>query len=118
MFSVDPTSKKISLSRGDTGAFTITVSGYTFGEDDRCVFTIKGGNQIVKQVAYPMVNNSFTVTMFNADTDKFNAGSYTWDVRFVIHPYYDEAGNVIDGDQVLTPTLPLNFDLQMVVGDI
>lgn len=118
MFRVDPETKKISLSRGDTGAFTITVDGYSFGENDRCVFTIKGGNQIVKQIAYPMVNNSFTVTLFNADTDKFAAGAYTWDVRYVINPYYDENGNVVDGDQVLTPTLPLNLELQMVVGDI
>lgn len=117
MFIVDGTN--ISLSRGDTGAIEITVDGYTFGEDDRCVFTIKSGSgQIVKQKAYPMENNRFTVTFFNADTDKFAAGNYSWDVRWVIHPYYDERGNVIDGDQVLTPQLPMSCNLFQVVGDI
>lgn len=119
MFSVDTENKSITLSRGDTGAMTITVDGYTFGEDDRCVFTIKNGNgTIVKQQAYPMVNNSFTVTFHNADTDAFAAGAYTWDVRWVIHPYYDEDGNVVDGDQILTPDMPLDMTLLSVVGDI
>lgn len=117
MFSVDGT--KITLSRGDTGAFKITVSGYTFGENDRCVFTIKSGNgQIVKQRAYPMVDNAFTVTLFNSDTDSFNPGGYTWDVRWVINPYYDSSGKVVDGDQVLTPSNPMELNLLTVVGDI
>lgn len=119
MFSVDTTTNQITLSRGDTGAFTITVDGYTFGENDRCLFTIKSGSgQIVKQKAYPMENNAFTVTLFNADTDKFTPGGYSWDVRYVINPYYDEKGDIVDGDQVLTPTLPMSMNLLTVVGDI
>lgn len=117
MFNVDGT--EITLSRGDTGAIRITAEGYSFGENDRAVFTVKNGSGIiVKQVAYPMTDNAFTVTFMNADTDAFAAGVYNWDVRYVINPYYDEHNNVIDGDQVLTPNTPMTLNLLTVVGDI
>jgi len=117
MFNVDGTN--ISLSRGDTGAIEIAVDGYEFGELDRAVFTIKAGNgQEVKKHIYRIVDGKFTVTFYNRDTDTLNPGGYTWDVRFVIHPYYDENGNIVDGDQVLTPNLPMNCTLLTVVGNI
>lgn len=117
MFIVD--GNKITLSRGDTGAITIEVAGYAFGEDDRALFSIKdGGGTIVKQQAYQMTDNAFTVTFNNADTDTLNPGGYSWDVRYVIHPYYDTHGNIVDGDQVLTPNLPMEVNILTVVGDI
>lgn len=125
MFNVNGT--VITLSRGDTGALRIRVNArrkdtgeaFTFGERDRALFTIKNAaGAIVKQVAYPMTDNVFKVTFFNADTDKFAPGTMTWDVRYVINPYYDSANNIVDGDQVLTPTQPLSMQLLTVVGDI
>lgn len=119
MFIVDTATNEIRLSRGDTGGVIIAVDGYTFGENDRALFSIKAGNgQIVKQKAYPIVNNQFLVTFFNADTDMLTPGGYTWDVRYVIHPYYNESGDIVDGDQVLTPNLPMQCSLLTVVGDI
>ena len=119
MFIVDTENNEIRLSKGDTGAVLIEVEGYDFGEDDRALFSIKAGNgQVVKQRAYPIVDNQFLVTFYNSDTDTLNAGGYTWDVRYVIHPYYNENGDIIDGDQVLTPNLPMNCNLLTVVGDI
>ena len=87
----------ITLSRGDTGALRLkakakrkdTGADYTFGERDRALFTIKGGNKIVKQKSYPIVNNMFKVVFMNADTQDYAAGGYNWDVRYVINPYYD-----------------------------
>ena len=109
----------ITLSIGDTGAIKISVDGYTFGENDRALFSIRASNgQVVKQRAYALENNEFTVTFFNSDTDKLGAGAYSWDVRYVINPYYDDAGNIIDGDQVLTPNTPMTVQLLNVVGDI
>ena len=109
----------ISISRGDTGALEVIVEGYSFGEDDRALFSIKNSQgQIVKQKAYAMDNNTFVVTFHNADTDSLPFGTYNWDVRYVIHPYYDESGNIVDGDQVLTPELPMAMNILNVVGDI
>ena len=96
MFNVDGTN--ITLSRGDTGALRLTANvtrrdtgaAYTFGERDRAVFSIKAGNgQLVKQKSYPLVENKFTVIFLNQDTDNLNPGGYSWDVRYVINPYYN-----------------------------
>lgn len=119
MFIVNTETNEIQLSRGDTGGIIIAVEGYTFGEDDRALFSIKAGNgQVVKQNAYQMTDNQFLVTFYNADTDTLAPGGYTWDVRYVIHPYYDDSGNIVNGDQVLTPSLPMTCNLLTVVGEI
>lgn len=124
MFSVEGT--EITLSRGDTGALRIkanvtrkdTGEEYTFGENDRALFSIKYGSTVVKQKICEMTDNVFTVIFYNADTDQLSSGGYTWDVRYVINPYYDESGNIVDGDQVITPNTPMTMNLLTVVGDI
>ena len=115
----------ISLSRGDTGALrvnaTATLSGepFTFGSDDRALFSIRNANgEIIMQKASPMVNNSFTVYFLNNDTDSLSPGAFTWDVRYIIHPYYDDDGKIINGDQVITPKQPMTMALLTVVGDV
>ena len=128
MFSVNTENRTIEISRGDTGAVRIhanakykgTNTPYTFGERDRALFTIKDqSGQIVKQRVYQIVQNTFTVMLFNADTGKMIGGTYNWDVRYMINPHY-ETGNPIpvDGDQVVTPMLPASVNPLAVVGDI
>lgn len=117
----------IQLSLGDTLSFNVnvTVTGYTPTEDDIALFTIKssGGAKVYEKV-YPLVDpttgeTKFLVTFQNADTDALSPGSYTYDVRFVINPTYDEeTGRVTGGDQVITPKLPLPFTLLTVVGEV
>lgn len=176
MFSVNGT--EISLSRGDTGAVKFSMdatrrdtgAAFTFGERDRAVFSIKNGSgTVVKQKAYQMQDNEFLVIFMNGDTDKLAPGGYTWDVRCVINPYYEDDppggtwpdysdmtfpvtkgdkcmhegtyytakqaiptsedwdpdhwlcvdGRIpVDGDQVITPNLPMGMSLLTVVGDI
>ena len=176
MFSVEGTN--ISISRGDTGAVRFhasvtrrdTGTSYTFGEKDRAVFSIKDNTGALKrQKSYPMTNNAFIVVFTNQDTENLSAGSYSWDVRYVINPYYDTdppAGtwtdyddltfpvakdtkcmhggtyyiakqtistsedwtpahwmcadfrHPVDGDQVITPNLPMNMNMLTVVGEI
>lgn len=96
MFNVEGTT--ITMSVGDTGALKITANvtrrdtggAYTFGERDRALFSIKmGDGKIVKQKSYQMTDNVFTVVFFNSDTDQLGAGSFMWDVRYIINPYYD-----------------------------
>ena len=115
----------ITLSRGDTGALTVTATAtlggepYTFDQDDRALFSIKNSlGEIIMQKVCPMENNAFTVYFLNADTDSLSPGAYSWDVRYVIHPYYDASGKMVDGDQVLTPRTPMSMNLLTVVGDI
>lgn len=123
MFVVDGYS--IRLSRGDTGGMrvnaTATLHGepFTFGADDRALFSIKNQNgEVVKEKVAQMENNSFMVYFLNADTDSLAPGQYTWDVRYIIHPYYDANGRIVDGDQVITPKEPQTMNLLVVVGDV
>ena len=111
----------ITLSRGDTGAIKIIAdTDYDFDNDDRALFSVKNAvGEVIKQNAYALdESKAFTVTFFNADTDALAAGSYSWDVRYIVHPYYDAAGNIVDGDQVITPRLPMEMQLLNVVGEV
>jgi hypothetical protein len=114
----------INLSRGDTGALkvsaTATLEGqpFTFGADDRALFSIKSGNgEIIMQKICEMTANEFTVYFLNADTDSLAPGVYSWDVRYIIHPYYQDR-RIVDGDQVITPRAPMSMNLLTVVGDV
>ena len=122
MYSVD--GYNINLSRGDTGALkvsaTATLEGepFTFGAYDRALFSIKSGNgEIIMQKICEMTANEFTVYFLNADTDSLAPGVYSWDVRYIIHPYYQD-GRIVDGDQVITPRAPMSMNLLTVVGDV
>ena len=123
MFMVEDYS--ITLSRGDTGAMRVraeaTLNGepFSFGSDDRALFSIKNGQgEIVKEKVASLTNNEFIVYFLNADTDNLAPTTYTWDVRYIIHPYYDTSGRIINGDQVITPKEPMNMNLLTVVGDV
>ena len=123
MFNVD--GYNISLSRGDTGGIRVvaeaTLAGepFTFGADDRALFSIKNSQgEVVKEKIAAMTDNIFTVYFLNADTDSLSPGPYNWDVRYIIHPYYDSDGRIVDGDQVITPKEPQTMQLLTVVGDV
>lgn len=119
MFSVD--GFVITLSRGDTGAIKfIADTDHTFDSVDRALFSIKNAvGEVVKQAAFALdENKAFVVSFFNADTDNLAAGTYSWDVRYIIHPYYDTSGNIVDGDQVITPNKPMEMQLLQVVGEV
>ena len=117
MFSVSGTT--ITMSRGDTGAVVISSTGHTFNAEDRALFSVKNprGTTIISRV-FELTDGAFTMNFLNADTDTQSPGSYTWDVRYVIHPYYDENENIIDGDQVITPNTPMKLELLGTVGDV
>lgn len=123
MYSV--TGYEIRLSRGDTGALkvkaTATLDGqpFSFGSDDRALFSIKNAQgQIVKEKVAELENNNFVVYFLNADTDSLAPGPYQWDVRYIIHPYYDSEGKIVNGDQVITPKEPQTMQLLTVVGEV
>jgi len=119
-FHVDATTKTITMHRGDTGEVTISVTGHTFGTDDRALFTVKdgSGSEIIKRV-YELDENEFTVTFANSDTDYLAPGQYSWDVRYVIDPQYDpNTGEIVDGDGVSTPGSPYALMILGTVGQI
>ena len=119
MFNVDGFT--ITLSRGDTGAIKfIANTDHTFNSVDRALFSIKNAiGEVVKEAVFELdSDNAFTVSFFNSDTDNLAAGVYSWDVRYIIHPYYDASGRIIDGDQVITPHQPMSMQILQVVGEV
>lgn len=125
MFSVNTETGEIQLSVGDTAAFKVTATGdYTFETDDRALWTVKDpSGAVVLERVYQLAeedpgNGIFVVMLANADTDSLQPGGYSWDVRYVINPYYDETGRIISGDQVITPKAALTLTLLPVVGEV
>lgn len=119
MFTVDTTTKKIELHRGDTGKIGITATGYSFGAADRAVFTLKGPDgSVVKEEIHVMENNRFEVEFKNADTDYLEPGTYEWDVRYSVNAVYDAEGKVVDGQAVGTPEDPMAMVIRRTVGQI
>lgn len=119
MFSVDA-HNKVTLSRGDTGTLTIIAHGYTFSDDDRAVFTVRNSvGTVVKEEVYELEDGTtFEAVFENNETDQLKPGSYKWDVRYVIQPYYDQGGRIISGAEVITPNAPMDLELVPVVGEV
>lgn len=117
MFKIEGTT--ITLSRGDTGEVTIGTSGYSFGSNDRALFTVRHAStkEVKMRRILPIENNTVTVTFVNSDTDSLDPGKYEWDIRFVINPTYDD-GDIDDGDEVITPNDPMIINLKTTVGQI
>lgn len=125
MIIIDPVNYTITLPRGDTGSFTVSESsGHVFTEDDRAVFTVRdnGGAAVIERYYalddVELGNGKFLVSFINADTDELPVGTYTWDVRYVINPYYDAAGRIVSGDRVETPRQPMMLTLLATVGTV
>ena len=104
----------IYINRGDTGAITISSFGYDFGENDRCVFTVKASDgTIVKQVIAEMTDGAFDIAFLHNDTVNLSEGDgYTWGITYYVNPYYDDDGNITNGNLVYTPTQePMPFTI-------
>lgn len=132
MFAVDATTGTVEMNVGDTGAFLIAGARddeTAFTADDRAVFTIKNSTgEIVIERIYELDdenlgNGVFLVEFHNNDTDHLDPGPYTYEVRWVVNPYYDTNGKIVNGDIVRTPGIdgkgnPLPMTLKAVQADI
>lgn len=109
----------ISIRRGDTGGFRVRTTGYDFGANDRALFTIKDSNRkTIRRDVLTITNNSVTIEFAHSDTKSLKAGDYTWDVRFVVSPVFDENDDIIGGTEIDTPYTDMRFTVGRTVGDI
>lgn len=113
MFQIDPNNSAITMHRGDTGAYWVTLtrsSGDPFGEDDRAIYTVKSGAEILIEREYALDddegagNGKFLVAFRNSDTDTWAAGQYQTEIRVAINPIRDSSGKIADGDTIRTIT--------------
>lgn len=117
MITVDGTS--ISIMRGDTGTVVIQTNGRTFIATDRAVFTIKDNNRrTIRRDVLSITDNAVTISFTHDDTKAMRIGDYTWDVRFVVDPEYDDDNELIDGTAIDTPYTDMRFHVGRTVGDI
>ena len=119
MVTVDQKTGRITLYRGDTGHITIKVKGYDFGPDDRAVFTVRDirGIPVMRRV-YALADNRFVVSFGNKDTKELEPKTYYWDVRYDMHPEYDQGGDLINGESICTPGSSFEFRVLDTVGRI
>lgn len=103
MFRVD-SKGNITLVAGDTGSFSIGCDE-EFGANDRAIFSVlRSDGTIVLTRYYELRDGEFEVVFYNATTDKWPAGAYTYQVRYIVNPIYDDGGRIIDGSIVNTGT--------------
>lgn len=112
MFRVNEEDGTVTLNAGDTGSWFIDGSRddeVPFTAADRAVFTVKDSQgEIVLERVFGLAdadlgNGTIFIMLDNDDTDDWTPGTYTYEVRYVVNPYYDEDGKIISGDIVWTP---------------
>ena len=97
MFQVDYGSGAIEMHRGDTGVVRIGAtrnSGADWTANDRMLFTVKSGNEIIMQRIYRLddtdIGNGKAIIQFhNNDTDTWEPGDYPYECRYLINPTWD-----------------------------
>lgn len=111
MFNVNETTGAVELNAGDTGAWFVDAErddDEPFTEDDRAVFTVKNMNgETVMERIYSLAdenlgNGTIHVQLDNDDTDDWDPGQYTWEIRYVVDPYW-QSGEIRSGNIVDTP---------------
>ena len=115
MFEFNPENSQVTMHRGDTGAYKVTLtrsSGKPFGENDGALYTVKQGSNTLIDREYALNdddgvgNGSFIIAFRNSDTDTWADGTYNTEIRVAINPIRNPAstGPVVDGDVVRTIT--------------
>ncbi len=98
MFLIDD-KKKMTVVKGDTAIFTVSVDNHTFSKGDTAYFTVRksvGESPIeIRKVITDFDKNTFKVFLDKNDTD-ITVGTYLYDIQL----------NLNDGrvDTVILPT--------------
>ena len=110
MFEINKDTSAITMHRGDTGAYTVTLqrkSGEPFGENDRALYTVKSGSITMIEREYALDddeglgNGRFLIAFRNSDTDTWPAGQYATEIRVAIDPNR-ASGEIRDGTTIRT----------------
>ena len=116
MFNVDLTTMAITMHQGDTGSFKIGAtreSGDEWTSADRMLFTVKNGQgEVVLQRIYrlddqyDLGNGKVLVEFHNDDTDTWDAGTYSTELRFDVSPIWDGTAPTARCVNALSPGTP------------
>lgn len=116
MWSIDKNTMAVTMHKGDTGAFYVTLtrgSGADYADGDVAIFEVALGEDILIHREYnlnpaepndiELGDGKFLVSFANSDTDTWAEGSYDTEIRSVINPKRNNKVNLI-----VTPADPSN----------
>ena len=98
MFTPNYETGAVEMHAGDTGVIrvkAVRAGGEDWSEDDRMLFTVKKGDDVIMQRIYRLdddegVGNGRAVIQFhNNDTDEWESGDYPYEIRYIIGPKWD-----------------------------
>lgn len=114
MFDVNHDTMAITMHKGDTGAFTVTLSrtsGDEFVDGDVAIFEVwqkttrlihREFNLQPDEPTYDELGDGkFLLAFRNSDTDTWAAGNYNTEIRVSLNPVRSD-GSVVDGNTVRT----------------
>ena len=94
-FSVDKNTSAVTMHRGDTGAYYVTLhkkSGDPFESGDVALYKVKQGSVVKLSREYALDddegagNGRFLLAFHNSDTDTWAAGTYNTEIRVALNP--------------------------------
>lgn len=99
MFAVNLETMEITMHQGDTGSFKVGATrknGEAWTEDDRALFTVRNqqGEAVMMRYyrlddQYDLGNGKILVEFHNDDTDQWEPGAYSTELRFDVSPVWD-----------------------------
>lgn len=114
MWAVDKNTMAVTMHRGDTGAYWVTLrrgSGDPFVSGDVAIYEIKQGQNLLIHREFDLQpdeptdmlpgDGRFLVAFRNSDTDTWASGTYNSEIRVALNPIRSD-GRVVDGDTVRT----------------
>jgi hypothetical protein len=114
MFDVNESTMAVTLHKGDTGAYTVTIElddGEEFVDGDVAIYEVWQGTNMLIHRAFNLQpdeptyteygNGVFLIAFRNSDTDTWATGNYNTEIRVSLNPIRS-SGAVVDGDTVRT----------------
>ena len=113
-WSVDKGTMAVTMHKGDTGAYWVTLelsSGNDFVEGDVAIYEVWQGSTRKVHKEFDLQpgtptdicpgDGKFLISFRNSDTDTWASGSYQTEIRVSLNPIRSD-GSVVDGDTVRT----------------
>lgn len=109
MFIIKENSTMMAVSKGDSGYFTVTITGDIPPNGTEALFTVKRklgkSASIIKHLT--VIDGEVLIELTSQDTNKLEPGDYYWDLRII----FSET-------EVATPVPPSLFKILEVAGDV
>lgn len=114
MWSIDKNTMAVTMHKGDTGAYNVQLtldSGNPFVDGDVAIYEVwQGGVRKIHRefnlqpdepTEIEQGDGKFLVAFRNSDTDTWETGTYSTEIRVSLNPIRSD-GSVVDGNTIRT----------------